>query len=123
MESQINDPVISGHVKNEDDFLQFLDFGKEASRDTVSFSEDEGTILDLWDQLNEFRLERAVLEAQQELPLAGNFYTLYLGALNPDQIIRHSPSLKRRCRGPNQEFRTRGPRGTGFLYFIPKCCK
>lgn len=39
------------------------------SGDTIPFYEIEGQILELWDQLDELRLEKTLLEAQSTAPL------------------------------------------------------
>ena len=54
---EVQDPV--------DAFADFVKLGEP--RDDVSFTETEHKILDLYDQLSELRLERAVLEAQTSL--------------------------------------------------------
>lgn len=42
----------------------FADFAAHEAGDTIPFYEAEGQILELWDQLNELKLEQALLEAQ-----------------------------------------------------------
>lgn len=42
----------------------FADFAASESGDTSPFYQVEGQILELWDQLNELKLEKAILEAQ-----------------------------------------------------------
>ena len=42
----------------------FAEFAAHGSGDTLSFYEVEGQVIALWDQLNELKLEQAVLEAQ-----------------------------------------------------------
>ena len=39
------------------------------SGDAIPFYEIEGQVLELWDQLNELRLEKSLLEAQNTTPL------------------------------------------------------
>lgn len=47
----------------------FADLAAHKSGDAIPFYEIEGQILGLWDQLNELRLEKALLEAQNSQPL------------------------------------------------------
>ena len=44
--------------------VAFAEFAVHESGDTLCFYEVEGQVLALWDQLNELRLEQALLEAQ-----------------------------------------------------------
>ena len=46
----------------------FAELAADKPGDTIPFYELEGQILELWDQLNELTLERAVLEARGALP-------------------------------------------------------
>lgn len=46
----------------------FASFAAQKSGDALPFYEIEGQILELWDQLNELRLEKALLEAQGTVP-------------------------------------------------------
>ena len=48
----------------------FAELAAHKPSDTIPFYELEGQILELWDQLNELTLERAILEAQSALPLS-----------------------------------------------------
>ena len=51
--------------QDKDDADTFADLAKiRQPRDSVSFTETEQKILELYDQLSELRLERALLEAQ-----------------------------------------------------------
>lgn len=45
----------------------FADLAAYRPGDTIQFYEAEGKVLELWDQLNELALERALLEAQTQL--------------------------------------------------------
>ena len=45
----------------------FAEFAAHESGDTLPFYEIEGQVLALWDQLNELKLEQALLEAQNTL--------------------------------------------------------
>ena len=47
----------------------FAGFAAHKSGDALPFYEIEGQILELWDQLNELRLEKALLEAQDTIPI------------------------------------------------------
>lgn len=47
----------------------FADLAGHKSGDVLPFYEIEGQILELWDQLNELRLEKALLEAQEKVPM------------------------------------------------------
>lgn len=47
----------------------FAEVAAHKPGDAIPFYELEGQILELWDQLNELTLERAILEAQSVLPL------------------------------------------------------
>lgn len=47
----------------------FAGFAAEKSGDALPFYEIEGQILELWDQLNELRLEKALLEAQDTISI------------------------------------------------------
>ena len=49
----------------------FAELAAHKSGDVIPFYELEGQILELWDQLSELTLERAILEAQSALPLGG----------------------------------------------------
>jgi hypothetical protein len=42
----------------------FADFATHKTGDTLPFYEAEGQVLTLWDQLNELKLEQALLEAR-----------------------------------------------------------
>lgn len=44
--------------------VAFADLAAHESGDTLPFYEVEGQVLALWDQLNELKLEQALLEAQ-----------------------------------------------------------
>ncbi|CAF9927290.1 MAG: hypothetical protein ALECFALPRED_003679 [Alectoria fallacina] len=46
----------------------FADLAAQGPGDALPFYEIEGQILELWDQLNELRLEKALLEAQDTVP-------------------------------------------------------
>ena len=46
----------------------FADFAAYKSGDALPFYEIEGQVLELWDHLNELRLEKALLEAQNTVP-------------------------------------------------------
>lgn len=48
----------------------FADLATHKPGDAIPFYEIEGQILELWDQLNELRLEMALLEAQNTAPLS-----------------------------------------------------
>ena len=48
----------------------FAELAAHKPGDVIPFYELEGQILELWDQLNELTLERAILEAQSALPLS-----------------------------------------------------
>ena len=48
----------------------FAELAAHKPGDVIPFYELEGQILELWDQLNELTLERAILEAQNALPLS-----------------------------------------------------
>lgn len=45
----------------------FAEFAAHESGDTLPFYKIEGQVLALWDQLNELKLEQALLEAQNTL--------------------------------------------------------
>ena len=47
----------------------FAELAADKPGDAIPFYELEGQILELWDQLNELTLERALLEAQNTPPL------------------------------------------------------
>lgn len=47
----------------------FAGFAARQSGDALPFYEIEGQILELWDQLNELRLEKALLEAEDSVPI------------------------------------------------------
>ena len=47
----------------------FADFAAYKPGDALPFYEIEGQVLGLWDQLNELRLEKALLEAQNTVPI------------------------------------------------------
>ena len=47
----------------------FADFAAYQSGDALPFYELEGQVLELWDQLNELRLEKTLLEAQNTIPI------------------------------------------------------
>lgn len=47
----------------------FADLAAHQSGDALPFYEIEGQILDLWDQLKEMRLEKALLQVQDTTPL------------------------------------------------------
>lgn len=49
--------------------IAFADLASYRSGDAIPFYETEGQILELWDQLNELRLEQALLEAETTVPL------------------------------------------------------
>ncbi len=44
--------------------VAFVDVAANVSGDTAPFYQAEGQILELWDQLNELKLEQALWEAQ-----------------------------------------------------------
>ena len=46
----------------------FAELAAHKPGDAIPFYELEGQILELWDQLNELTLERAILQAQSALP-------------------------------------------------------
>lgn len=48
--------------------VTFADLVAHKSGDAIPFYEIEGQILELWDQLNELSLEKALLEAQNSAP-------------------------------------------------------
>lgn len=50
--------------------IAFADLASYRSGDAIPFYETEGQILELWDQLNELRLEQALLEAETTVPLS-----------------------------------------------------
>ena len=47
----------------------FAELAAHKLGDVIPFYELEGQVLELWDQLSELTLERAILEAQSALPL------------------------------------------------------
>ena len=47
----------------------FAELAAHKPGDAIPFYKLEGQILELWDRLNELRLERAILEAQSAHPL------------------------------------------------------
>lgn len=47
-------------------FDDFADLAAYRPSDTIQFYEAEGKVLELWDQLDEHALERALLEAQTQ---------------------------------------------------------
>ena len=47
----------------------FAGFAAQKLGDALLFYEIEGQILELWDHLNELRLEKALLEAQDTVPI------------------------------------------------------
>ena len=47
----------------------FAGLAGHESGDAIPFYQVEGQILELWDQLNELTLEKALLEAQNTMPL------------------------------------------------------
>ncbi len=51
----------------------FADLAAHKSGDALPFYELEGQILELWDQLNELMLEKALLEAQGTTPIGKPF--------------------------------------------------
>ena len=46
----------------------FAELAAHKSGDAIPFYEVEGQILELWDQVNELTLEKALLEAQGAMP-------------------------------------------------------
>ena len=52
----------------------FAELAAHKSGDAIPFYEIEGHILELWDQLNELTLEKALLEAQDSTPLREGEY-------------------------------------------------
>ena len=42
----------------------FADLSRNEARDTIPFYQAEGQILELWDQVQELKLEQALLQAQ-----------------------------------------------------------
>lgn len=66
----------------------FADLARYKSGDALPFYELEGQILELWDQLNELRLEKALLESQGDVPI-GNMSAKVLEAL-ANQIYQSS---------------------------------
>ena len=48
----------------------FAELAAHKSGDAIPFYEVEGQILELWDQLNELTLEKALLEAQGAMTLS-----------------------------------------------------
>lgn len=52
--------------------LAFADYASDQPCDTTPFYQAEGQILELWDQLNELKLEQAILEAQAT-PQSGGY--------------------------------------------------
>ena len=68
-------PGSVGRLQLEDsppgDIDDLLQLAKNQSGDTKPFYELEGQILDLWDRLNELKLEIAVLEAQNDAEAPG----------------------------------------------------
>lgn len=52
----------------------FADLAAHKSGDALPFYEIEGQILELWDQLKELKLEKALLEAHDTIPI-GNMST------------------------------------------------
>ncbi len=51
----------------------FAGLAAHKSGDALPFYELEGQILELWDQLNELKLEKALLEAQGATPIGKSF--------------------------------------------------
>ena len=49
---------------SEDSDTAFAEYGTHKSGDTLAFYEIEGQVLALWNQLNELKLEQALLQAQ-----------------------------------------------------------
>ena len=58
----------------------FADLAAHKTGDALPFYEIEGQILELWDQLNELRMEKALLEAQDTIPI-GNVFAEIIEAL------------------------------------------
>ena len=65
----------------------YEDLVRNVSRDVVSFSEREQQVLDLYETLQEFELERSMLEAQKTVR-PGDQYTQHCGAsADPQQCL------------------------------------
>ena len=69
--------------ENEDESA-YADFAKQKSHDSLSLYDAESQALALYDQLVELRLEKAILEAQLEIP-SGKYR---LGLSRASQLIR-----------------------------------
>ena len=91
--------------------LALLDYATDDARDTVTLADKETAILQLYHQLQDQRLEKALLEQGTTIRSSKNLPPFLLITTSRTTI-----SLRRQCRGAARHRRARAPRGAIDLH-------